>query len=152
MKPAALGLLVLGPVLAAITAPLAGGDGPANVVLVVGAGLCAVGVGCAAALRRAGTVFGLLLAGAGCLWFLAQWNTPDVGSAVLFTVGLVGWGAFPVVAAHAALGYPSGRVIGRADRIGVTTGYIVMVGVFGLAPGQDLVVLFFHEALGQFDR
>ena len=55
VKPAALGLLVLGLVLAAIAAALALGDGPANVVLVVGAGLCAVGVGCAAALRRAGT-------------------------------------------------------------------------------------------------
>jgi hypothetical protein len=63
-----------------------------------------------------------------------QWNSPDVGSAVLFTIGLVGWGAFPVVAAHAALGYPSGRVIGRADRIGVTTGYIVLAGLVGLAP------------------
>jgi hypothetical protein len=134
VKPAALGLMVLGLVLAATTAPLVADDGPATVVLVVGAGLCAVGVGCASALRRAGTAFGLLLAGAGCLWFVAQWNTPNVGSAVLFTIGLVGWGAFPVVAAHAALGYPSGRVIGRADRIGVTTGYIVLVGVFGLAP------------------
>jgi signal transduction histidine kinase len=134
VKLAALGLLGLGVVLAAITGPLVAGAGVATVVLLVGAGLTAVGVGAAAALRRSGTAFGLLLAAAGCLWFATQWDTPEVGSAALFTVGLVSWGAFPAVAAHAAFAYPSGHLPARIDRVAVTTGYVVLVGVFGLAP------------------
>ena len=134
MKPAALGLLGLGLLLAAITVPLVAGDGPATVVVLLGSGLTAVGVGAAGALRRAGTTFGLLLAVAGCLWFVTQWNTPAVGSAVLFTVGLVGWGAFPAVAAHAAIAYPSGHLSSTRDRRAVRAGYVVLLGVFGLAP------------------
>lgn len=100
MKPAALGLAaiglaVLGLLLTAITAPLVADEGTATVVLLALTGLSAVGVGAAAALRRTGTNFGLLLAGAGCLWFVIQWDTTDVGSAVLFTLGLAGSGAFP---------------------------------------------------------
>ena len=134
MKPAAFGLLGLGLLLAAITVPLVAGEGAAIVVVLLGSGLAAVGVGAAAALRRAGTPFGPLLALAGCLWFVTQWNTPAVGSAVLFTVGLVGWGAFPAVAAHAAIAYPSGHLSSTRDRRAVRAGYVVLLGVFGLAP------------------
>jgi signal transduction histidine kinase len=134
VKRVALGLLGLGLLLAAITVPLVAGDGAGTVVVLLGSGLTAVGVGAAGALRWAGTTFGLLLASAGCLWFITQWNTPAVGSALLFTVGLVGWGAFPAVAAHAAIAYPSGHLTSRRDRRAVRTGYVVLLGVFGLAP------------------
>ena len=110
MKPAAFGLLGLGLLLAAITVPLVAGEGASIVVVLLGSGL------------------------AGCLWFVTQWNTPAVGSAVLFTVGLVGWGAFPAVAAHAAIAYPSGHLTSTRDRRAVRTGYVVLLVVFGLAP------------------
>ena len=64
-----------------------------------------------------GTAFGLLLAGAGCLWFVTQWDTPETGSAVLFTIGILGWGAIPAVAAHAAFAFPSGHLRTRVDRL-----------------------------------
>ena len=134
MKSAALGLLIIGWLLAAITAEFLLDQAAVNVVLQIGAGLGAVSVGVAGVLRRSGTPFGLLLAAAGCLLFVGQWNTADVESPLLFTIGLVGWAAFPAAAAHAALAYPSGHLIARRDRIGAGTGYVVLVGLIGLAP------------------
>ena len=133
VKPATIGLVGLGLALAAVTAPLIAGRGIATLVLLLGAGLIAVGVGAAAVIRGPEATFGLLLAAAGCLWFLTQWDTPDIGSAVLFTVAIVGWGAFPAVVAHAALAYPSGQM-NRPARIGVGAGYVVLVGLFGVVP------------------
>jgi signal transduction histidine kinase len=134
VKPAALGLLGLGVAAAALTVPLVADDGVATVVVLVCAGLTAVGVGVTAALRRSGAAFGWLLATAGCLWFATQWDIPEVGSAVLFTIGVVGWGAFPAVAANAAFTFPSGHLTNPQDRIAVRAGYVVLLGVFGLAP------------------
>ncbi len=147
MKAAALGLVALGLVLASLTVPLVfdGGTvhGTAAAVLLVGVGFSAVGVGCAAAIRGGGTAFGLLLEAAGCLWFVTQWNAPGVGSALMFSVGLVGWGGFPAVAAHAAIAYPSGRLGRRVDRASITAGYLILIGVVGLAPA-----LLFDPAAG----
>ena len=38
--------------------------------------------------RRPANAVGPLLAAAGCAWFLAEWDNPGVGSAVVFTIGL----------------------------------------------------------------
>ena len=138
VKSAAIGLLVLGLLLAAITAEVQVDLAPASVVLLVGAGLCSVGVGVAGVFRRSGTPFGLLIASAGCLWFVTQWNTADVNSAMLFTIGLVGWAAFPAVVAHAALAYPSGRLNTHHDRVGIVAGYVALVGLEGLVPALVL--------------
>lgn len=131
VRVAAAGLLVVGIVCALVSWPLAARDSTTRALLVVGAGSVAVLVGCAWALRRGGTGFGLLLGLAGCLWLVAAWNDPRVGSAVPFTVALGTWGAFPVVAAQAALTFPGGRLGSGRERIAVITGYVVMVGLLG---------------------
>ena len=58
--------------------------------------------------RRPASRFGAILAAAGCAWFLVEFNNPGVGSALLFTVGLLTYAACPAVAAHASLAYPGG--------------------------------------------
>ena len=52
----------------------------------------------------------------------------------MFTLGVLCRGAFPVVAAHAALSYPTGHLPARTDRWAITIGYVVLFGIFGLAP------------------
>lgn len=134
MKAAAIGLLVVGLLAALLTWPFMAPDGTKTAALFLGVGLLAVGIGVASAVRRGGTAFGLLLALAGCLWFVAQWNIAAVGNAALFTVALVGWSALPVVGAHAALAYPGGRLRTRRSRIAVVTGYLTLVGLLGVLP------------------
>ena len=136
MKPAALGLLLLGLVLAAThraarVRTTAREPSSCSSLL----GLVAVGVGVAAALRRAGTAFGLLLAGAGCLWFVSavEHTGCRLGGAVhdrARRLGCLPGGERPMPrSAIRPVGSPA-----RSDRIGVTTGYIVLVGLFGIAP------------------
>lgn len=134
MKAAAIGLLVAGMLAALITLVVVAPDGTGAAALILGVGLLVVGIGAASALRRGGTTFGVLLALAGCLWFVTQWNTAAVGNAALFTAALVGWGAFPVVAAHAALVYPGGHLTTRRGRIVVMAGYLTLVGLLGVVP------------------
>jgi len=134
VKAAAVGLLTLGAVCAWLTWPIALRDGPRIAVPVLVVGLVAVGVGVASALRRGGTAFGLLLALAGSLWFVSQWNTATIGNAALFSVAIVCWGALPAVSTHAALAYPSGRLPSFSVRIAVVAGYLMLVGVLGVLP------------------
>jgi signal transduction histidine kinase len=65
--------------------------------------------------RRSGTL-GMLYVGAGCGWFLVEWNNPGVGAPLVFTVGLVLYVSTPPLLAHALLATPgpAPRVARRA--------------------------------------
>ena len=84
--------------------------------------------------RRRGNRFGLLLICAGFAWFMAEWNNPGVESSVVFTLGLVLYASCPPLVAHAALGYPDGRLGSAAEKIAVTVAYTASLLVLGLGP------------------
>lgn len=143
MRAAAVGLVIaLGVALAAhtlailIAAPAVtiSGGSPAAMAVTLVAGLLAVGVGAVAMLRLPDSAFGLLLAGTGCVWFLAEWNSPGAGSALAFTAGLAGGTLWPAAAAHAALAFPAGRVAGRVDRTLVAAAYLGAGVLLGVLP------------------
>ena len=76
------------------------------------------------ALAAAGFAAGSrLLVAAAAAWLLAEWNNPGVGSALMFTIGLVAPLAAPPLVAHAALA--PGRML-------IVCGYAI--AAFGLAP------------------
>ena len=104
-------------------------------------GLALVGAGAAAWRRRPTSRFGPLLFLAGLAWFVPEWNNPAIGNSALFTAGLVlGAACLPLVA-HAALGYPGGRLRSRAERAAVGLAYLACVGLIGVLPA-----LFFDPA------
>jgi len=104
------------------------GDG----VLELAAGLSLVAAGLAFRSRRPGNRFGPLLAAAGLAWFLPEWGNPAVGSAALFTLGLVGLVACPPLLAHAALTYPRGRTGSGLERAVLGCAYAAGIGLLGL--------------------
>ena len=79
-----------------------------------GAGLGLVGAGVAAWRRWPQSGFGPLLGAAGLAWMFAELPNPEVGSALVFTFGLVSFAAAAPVLAHAALAYPRGRLSARS--------------------------------------
>jgi signal transduction histidine kinase len=90
------------------------------------------------ALAAAGFAAGSrLLVAAAVAWLLAEWNNPGVGSALVFTVGLVAPLATPPLVAHAALTPPRALIV---------CGYAV--AAFGLAP----VLVFDAAACGDCPR
>lgn len=83
-----------------------------------------------------------LVAAAALAWLLAEWDNPEVGSAWLFSLGLVSFAAAPAVVLHVALADARGRLPGPAEVALVGGGYAVTVGVQGVlsatgfAPGS----------------
>ena len=104
-------------------------------------GLAAVVAGAATAtagsLARSGTLVALV----GIAWIAAAWDAPGSPSPLVFTAGLVADSAALALAAHLLLGYPGGRLRGRARSVVVAAGYADLVGVVGIAPA-----LFFAPA------
>ena len=104
-------------------------------------GLAAVVAGAATAtagsLARSGTLVALV----GIAWIAGAWDAPGSPSPLVFTAGLVADSAALALAAHLLLGYPGGRLRGRARSVVVAAGYAVLVGVVGIAP-----TLFFAPA------
>jgi signal transduction histidine kinase len=84
--------------------------------------------------RHPGNAVGPLLAAASCAWFLAEWDTPGVGSAAVFTAGLVLYAACPPLVAWAVLAYPSGRLASWGERAAVAVAFAGAVLVLGLLP------------------
>jgi signal transduction histidine kinase len=128
--------LGLGSLAAARAAPagsLAGASTLPELVL-VGAGAALVACGVAAWARRPGSRFGPTLAAAGGAWLAAELNNPQVGSPLLFTIGLVASAAAPALVAHAALAYPDGRLAGAPARAGVVLAYACTLLALGLLP------------------
>src|SRR3954451_9058587 len=100
--------------------------------LTAGAGL--VGAGVAAWRRRPGSRFGPLLALAGAAWFLPEWDNPEIGVSLVFTLGAALVALCPPLVAHAALAYPDGRLRSRAARALIGCAYAASAVLTGLVP------------------
>jgi signal transduction histidine kinase len=81
---------------------------------------------------RRRVVMSLLLYGAGCAWFVAEWDNPATSSALVFTAGLALYAVCPAVVVHVALAYPSGRLEWWPARLAAVAGYAITVGVLGV--------------------
>ncbi len=110
-------------------------------VALLGAGSVLLACGLVSWQRRPGNAVGPLLAAAGCAWFLAEWDNPGVGSAAVFTIGLVLYAACTPLAAWAMLAYPSGRLASWGERLSVAVALVGALLVLGLLPA-----LFFDPA------
>jgi signal transduction histidine kinase len=95
-----------------------------GVVLGLAAGWSLIAVGLMSRRREPANQKGALLVLAGLAWFVSQLANPAIGSAVLFTVGLLMTAACPPLVAHAALAYPDGRLAGAPDRIAIAAAYV----------------------------
>jgi len=84
--------------------------------------------------RHRGNLCGPLLLGAGLAWFLPEWTSPGIGSAAGFTAGLLGAAACPPLAAHAALGYPNGRLGTLVEQLTVAAAYASGIVLLGVLP------------------
>ena len=111
----------------------AGTSGIAGVALLA-AGWGLIGCGLAFWLRRPVSRFAPLLTAAGFAWFLPEWNNPEIGSSLAFTVGLCLYAACPALVGHAVLAYPGGRLGSRTERGAVTAAYVGGVLVLGGLP------------------
>src|SRR3954471_5416789 len=98
------------------------------------AGAALVGAGVAAWRRRPGSRFGPLLALAGAAWFLPEWDNPEIGVSLVFTLGTALVALCPPLVAHAALAYPDGRLRSRAARALIGCAYAASAGLAGLIP------------------
>lgn len=98
------------------------------------AGTSLIGAGAAAWWRRPASRFGPLLIAAGLAWFIPEWNSPDTGTSLSFSAGLLLLVACPALVAHAALAYPGGRLRSAAERTDVGLAYLASIGLLGLLP------------------
>jgi signal transduction histidine kinase len=110
------------------------GDSVIGTAALLGAGLSTTLCGLAHLVLRPGNRVGLLLVGTGIAWFLAEWDSPAIGSALVLSVGLALAAVWPAVVAHLALAYPTGRLSGRLDLAVAAAGYLVTIGLIGVAP------------------
>jgi signal transduction histidine kinase len=111
-----------------------GGTSWAAAVAELAAGWSLITAGVAESWRRSASRAGLLLAGAGAGWFLAEWNNPGLGSSAAFTFGLIVSALAAPLVAHAALAYPAGRLDSRLDLGMVLFAYAGAGLVLGLLP------------------
>ena len=78
-------------------------DSIGRAVAELAAGYALIAVGTVSWVRRPESPFGALLAVAGIGWFLAEWNNPEIGSSLGFSLGLAFYAVAPALVAHAAL-------------------------------------------------
>jgi signal transduction histidine kinase len=109
-------------------------DSVTGTVALLGAGLATALCGLAHLVRRPDNRVGLLLVGTGTAWFLSEWDSPAVGSALVLSVGLALAASWPAVMAHLVLAYPTGRLSGRVDHAVAAAGYLVTIGLVGVGP------------------
>jgi signal transduction histidine kinase len=112
-------------------ASLGGASIAGNVALLV-TGWALVLTGVIAVARRPSSPFGFLLGAAGGAWLLAELDNPGVGSAALFTLGLVSFAACAPLVAHAALVYERPR-LEHLERVVLALAYLAAIGLLGLA-------------------
>jgi signal transduction histidine kinase len=103
-------------------------------VALLGAGWALVGCGLMFWGRHRGNAVGPLLVSAGFAWFLGEWDSPGVGSAPVFTVGLVFYASSAPFVAWAVLAYPTGRLASRVERVAVGLALAGAVLVLGVLP------------------
>jgi signal transduction histidine kinase len=109
------------------------GGSLAGAVALLGAGWLLISCGLVSWQRRPANALGLLLAAAGCAWFLAEWDNPGVGSAIVFTIGLVFSATCAPIVAWAMLAYPSGLLASWGERLSVAVagaGALLVLGLF----------------------
>jgi len=111
----------------------AGGLGPFGAAAELVAGWSVIATGLLFWARRPASQAGSLLAGAGLAWLLASWNTPAIGSAPGFAIGLVLYAITPPLLAQAALAFPDRRP-SRIEAAGLGLAYAATTGVLGLLP------------------
>jgi len=111
-----------------------GGGSTLGGIAELGAGWSLVGAGLLFWSRHPQNRFGPLFAVAGFAWFLPEWSNPGVGTALGFTLGLVGLVACTPLFAHAALAYPTGRLRSRVDVAVVASSYAGALILLGLLP------------------
>jgi signal transduction histidine kinase len=112
------------------------------VALELTAGWLLVGAGAVALLRPARRSFGIAVWLASVAWFVVEWNTPGIGSAWAFTVGVVFATVYPALVSDAVLRYADWR-FGVVAVVVVWGAYVSTIGLAGLLPA-----LFFHPAAG----
>jgi signal transduction histidine kinase len=110
------------------------GSSLGGAVALLGAGWALLACGLGFWSRRPANAVGPLLASVGCAWFLAEWDNPGVGSAVVFTIGLALYAACPPLAAWAVLAYPGGRLRSWEGRVAVALALAGAVLGLGLLP------------------
>jgi signal transduction histidine kinase len=110
------------------------GSSTGGSVALLGAGWALVGCGLMFWGRHRGNAVGPLLVAAGFAWFLVEWDSPGVGSAPVFTVGLVFYTSVAPLAAWAVLAYPTGRLASRVEHVAVGLALAGAVLVLGLLP------------------
>jgi signal transduction histidine kinase len=134
---AALAAFALGIAALAIARTHAGGSlggqsAAANVAL-LGAGWALAAAGTLAWVTRPASRCGPLLVLAGLAWFAVELDNPEIGSSLVFTLGLATYAVCPAIVAHAALAYPGGRLGSWPERAAVSAAYVCTLGVQGLA-------------------
>jgi signal transduction histidine kinase len=110
------------------------GSSTGGSVAFLGAGWALVACGLLFWGRHRGNAAGPLLVAAGFAWFLGEWDSPGVGSAPVFTVGLVFYASSAPLAAWAVLAYPTGRLASRVERVAVGLALAGALLVLGLLP------------------
>jgi signal transduction histidine kinase len=110
------------------------GSSTEGAVALLGAGWALVACGLVFWGRHRGNAVGPLLVAAGFAWFLGEWDSPGVGSAPVFTVGLVFYASSAPLAAWAVLAYPTGRLASRVERVAVGLALAGALLVLGLLP------------------
>ncbi len=110
-----------------------GAGAPLPIAIGLAAGLVLAASGCVGLVIYPRERFGWLAVGAALAWFAAGWVSPGTGSPFLFTIGLVLGAACPAIVAHAGLGYRT-TTQGQGARATILVGYVVCIGVVGLAP------------------
>ncbi|MFG1625284.1 histidine kinase [Kribbella sp. NPDC049227] len=100
-------------------------------LLVTGWSLMVAGLALSLKRPRNRAALGLYLAG--CAWFLSEWDNPGGSSSWIFSAGLVLYAACPAVVTHVALAYPYGHLRTWTNRTVVALGYVVTIGIQGLA-------------------
>ena len=103
-------------------------------VALLGAGWALLACGLVFWSRRPGNAVGPLLVAAGYAWFLAELDNPGVGSAVVFTIGLVTYAICPALVGWAMLAYPGGRLGFWEERVAVAFALAGAGLVLGLLP------------------
>lgn len=117
------------------------GSSAVGMVALLVAGLSLMVAGLVFWTRKPGNVIGPLLLAASAAWFLGEWDNPEIGSSLLFTVGLVLAGATPALLAWTILCFPRGRLDSRLAQGMVAAGLVTGVLLLGIGPA-----LFFDPA------
>ena len=112
---------------------LAFADSTSRVIAELLAGYSLIACGLLLWRRAPGRRFGVLLAAAGCGWFVVEWNNPGVGSPLVFTIGLVLYAAAPPLVAHALLVYPAAS-LRRVEQAVLAVAYGGSLLALGLLP------------------